>query len=127
MVYFTIDYTELLNASDRVKEMLREKRVWDLIPSVGLEPNASPINWQDGDTVLSLSIRAFDAYRIPRELQNFGFGTYIRSIKMIEEKVAGPSSGWTYEINGVQIPLASDSKPLQPGDSLVWKYVVPEN
>ncbi len=110
-----------------MKNRLIDAKVWDLVPANGYEPLNAVIELNSGESVLDVSKRAFDLYRIPREIQDFGFGAYVVSIKMIAEKVAGPGSGWTYEVNGIQQPIASDVYTLSSGDRLVWKYVVPAN
>lgn len=48
---------------------------------------------------------------------------YVSSIGGIEEKTYGPSSGWTYLVNGKQPPVACSNYKLKSGDKVQWLFV----
>lgn len=52
-----------------------------------------------------------------------GSGSYVTSINGLAEKSCGPSSGWTYYVNGAFLSKPANSAKLKNGDSVTWRFV----
>lgn len=48
--------------------------------------------------------------------------SYVTSINGLNEKAAGPTYGWMYEVNGEAPTVAASECELQPGDVVRWYY-----
>ena len=70
---------------------------------------------------------AFDALQacgLPVDAVSGQFGVYVRSIGGLAERDHGPSSGWTYAVNGQRPAAACSSYQIADGDTIEWIYVV---
>ena len=53
-----------------------------------------------------------------------GSSSYVTSINGLSEKSCGPSSGWTYYVNGAFLTKPANRAKLENGDSVTWLFVV---
>lgn len=49
--------------------------------------------------------------------------SYVSSINNLSEKNVGPTSGWTYRVNGVLPMMAANQYKVKDGDVIKWIYV----
>ena len=49
--------------------------------------------------------------------------SYVLSINNLSEKNVGPTSGWTYRVNGVLPMMAANQYKVKDGDVIKWIYV----
>ena len=49
--------------------------------------------------------------------------SYVSSINNLSEKNVGPTSGWTYRVNGVLPMMAANQYKVKNGDVIKWIYV----
>lgn len=73
------------------------------------------ISLQGGDTVYSILCRSGAAVS--------GSGHYIKGINGRFEFDEGPSSGWTYYLNGSKPTVGCGSCSVKTGDNIRWDYV----
>ena len=82
----------------------------------------------DGKVVVEDGASVFDALKATkldiRSRQAFGMGAYVSAIKGLEEKSAGPSSGWLYYVNDKKSSQSCDKVLLHEGDSVRWVWKV---
>ena len=73
------------------------------------------------------------AYSVLRELakqngksistKGFGSTVYVSGIDGLKEFDHGPSSGWTYKVNGTPPNIGAGAYRLKAGDQVIWYYV----
>lgn len=73
------------------------------------------ISLQGGDTAYSILCRSGATVS--------GSGHYIKGINGRFEFDEGPSSGWTYYVNGSKPTVGCGSYSVKAGDSITWDYV----
>lgn len=77
--------------------------------------SSKEISLQGGDTAYSILCRSGATVS--------GSGHYIKGINGRFEFDEGPSSGWTYYVNGNKPAVGCGSYSVKAGDSITWDYV----
>ncbi|MFD2671086.1 DUF4430 domain-containing protein [Marinicrinis sediminis] len=77
---------------------------------------------EDGDSVLDVLKRETKARRIQMEYRGRGALAYVEGIDNLYEFDHGPTSGWTYTVNGDDIDKSAGTMELSPGDTIEWRY-----
>ena len=82
---------------------------------------------REGDTAFDLLEKATRCGKIPLDYQgsedNIYNTVYVRGINNIYEFSCGPSSGWTYTVNGESPDKGCSQYVLHDGDSVEFYYV----
>ncbi len=123
-VTLVIDCTEAVGAGDRLPERLLKE---NYLPEDGMILSPTEFVLREGDSAFDLFLRAARVNRIQTEYQGakeglFG-GAYIKGISHLYEFDCGPSSGWTFLVNGKQTEVSCSAYEPAAGDVLTWKYV----
>lgn len=71
---------------------------------------------------LSPGASAYDAL-VATGVSVGGSSSYVTSINGLAEKSCGPSSGWTYYVNGSFLSKPANRAKLSNGDSVTWVFV----
>lgn len=77
--------------------------------------SSKSITLQGGDTVYSVLCRSGASVS--------GSGNYVKGINGKFEFDEGPTSGWTYYVNGFKPGVSCGSYTVSAGDSITWDYV----
>ncbi len=83
----------------------------------------TPIEWKQGDTALSVLIRAGKQYGIPVVYRGSQTAAYVEGINNLFEFDQGPESGWIYGVNGVRAGVGCGTCQVSAGEALEWVYV----
>ncbi|MDD4171515.1 MAG: DUF4430 domain-containing protein [Syntrophomonas sp.] len=83
----------------------------------------TPVSIQEGDSVLSVLIRAGKDHGIPVVFSGSKKAAYIEGINNVFEFDQGPESGWIYKVNGVQATQSSGAYLVTANDEITWVYV----
>jgi len=75
---------------------------------------------QGGESVFDLLRRS----GVQMQYNRTFLGVYVNSIAGLRERSQGPGSGWVYEVNGARPGISSDRFTPQPGDTIVWRFVL---
>lgn len=96
----------------------------DLVPPEGIILQTSD-KVSPGETAFDLLQRLLRREAIPMETSSTPLGgIYIEGISNIYEFDFGDLSGWTYRVNGEFVNIPCSMYELQPGDAVVFEYVI---
>ena len=79
------------------------------------------LDLQEGDTALST---LQDACKDAGLDVTLGDGSYVQGIGGLSEKDCGPTSGWTYTVNGEMVMASAAQCELKAGDEVQWTYIL---
>lgn len=85
--------------------------------------DSEQVDLKDGDNASTVLKRVAKAHRLAYEIRGGGEMTYIEGIDGLYEFDNGPTSGWTFRVNGVVPDIGAGAYELKPGDRLEWIYV----
>ena len=77
------------------------------------------LDWHDGDTALSILL---DQPALDVETTGSTGNRYVKSINGLAEFDYGPTSGWTYRVDGDAPSVAADAYELSEGQTVEWVY-----
>jgi hypothetical protein len=80
------------------------------------------VNFNDGDTVLNVLLKAAKKKNIEVEHRGSGAMAYIEGIDNIYEFDYGPKSGWNFKLNGNTISKSSGIINVKKDDVIEWVY-----
>jgi hypothetical protein len=80
------------------------------------------VNFNDGDTVLNVLLKAAKKKNIVVEHRGSGAMAYIEGIDNIYEFDYGPKSGWNFKLNGTTISKSSGIINVKKDDVIEWVY-----
>lgn len=123
-VTLTVDCSDILDNYDMLDKNLRDE---SYVPSDGIVMPAEKYVLREGDTAFDLLEKATRCEKIPLDYQgsedNIYNTVYVRGINNIYEFSCGPSSGWTYTVNGESPDKGCSQYVLHDGDSVEFYYV----
>lgn len=119
-ISFVINIRELLEHPEK----LRDQQLVGLLDESGYIYISESVELEENDTVYSVLERITQNNNIHMDAETTFMGKYVKAIHYLYEKAAGPNSGWTYEVNGIQPQVSSDAYKLEPGDKVVWRYII---
>lgn len=94
------------------------------VPADGTVLGQTKTEFKNGETVFDVLLRETGANGIKIEHSAGIFQSeYVKGIAGIYEKQWGPSSGWTYTVNGKQPPVACNSYKLNGGECIRWIFI----
>ena len=94
--------------------------------SITIDPGATGISGGSAQLTLQPGATVYDALTscgVSVNSQETAMGVYVVAINGLAEKDYGPTSGWTYLVNGSMPQHACNYHELHDGDSIVWRYV----
>lgn len=96
----------------------------DLLPLDGMILATVEVEFQPGDTVFDVLVKATREHKIHMEFSENPLlkSTYIEGIANLYEFDCGERSGWTYLVNGKGVGVGSSSFVLSDGDVIQWRY-----
>lgn len=77
---------------------------------------------KEGESVFDLLKRVTKEQGIQMKSKGFGGFAYVESIANLREFDQGPSSGWTYYVNGEYQQVGAGQVKVKVGDVIEWKY-----
>lgn len=110
------------NATAR-KDSITNPGIRDAIPDDGTILEVTSYTGNEGFTVYDVlaAVTAMHDPVIPIVANSDK--SYVSSINNLSEKNVGPTSGWTYRVNGVLPMMAANQYKVKDGDVIKWIYV----
>jgi len=115
----TVRCDDILQHMDRLA-----KGKESLVPADGVLLNAPEAELQPGDTVLDVLLRELRIHGVHVSyVGSTAYGTaYVEGIGNLYEFDCGPTSGWTYYVNGNFPGVGCSAYALAPGDRIEFVY-----
>ena len=110
------------NATAR-KDSITNQGIRDSIPDDGTILEVTTYTGQEGFTVYDVLAAVTAAHNPVIPIVANADRSYVSSINNLSEKNVGPTSGWTYRVNGVLPMMAANQYKVKDGDVIKWIYV----
>lgn len=110
------------NATAR-KDSITNQGIRDSIPDDGTILEVTTYTGKEGFTVYDVLAAVTAAHNPVIPIVANADRSYVSSINNLSEKNVGPTSGWTYRVNGVLPMMAANQYKVKDGDVIKWIYV----
>lgn len=110
------------NATVR-KDSITNQGIRDSIPDDGTILEVTTYTGKEGFTVYDVLAAVTAAHNPVIPIVANADRSYVSSINNLSEKNVGPTSGWTYRVNGVLPMMAANQYKVKDGDVIKWIYV----
>ena len=110
------------NATAR-KDSITNQGIRDSIPDDGTILEVTTYTGKEGFTVYDVLAAGTAAHNPVIPIVANADRSYVSSINNLSEKNVGPTSGWTYRVNGVLPMMAANQYKVKDGDVIKWIYV----
>ena len=110
------------NATAR-KDTITNPGIRDAIPDDGTILEVTTYTGNEGFTVYDVLAAVTAAHNPVIPIVANADRSYVSSINNLSEKNVGPTSGWTYRVNGVLPMMAANQYKVKDGDVIKWIYV----
>lgn len=110
------------NATAR-KDSIANQGIRDSIPDDGTILEVTTYTGNEGFTVYDVLAAVTAAHNPVIPIVANADRSYVSSINNLSEKNVGPTSGWTYRVNGVLPMMAANQYKVKDGDVIKWIYV----
>lgn len=110
------------NATAR-KDSITNQGIRDSIPDDGTILEVTTYTGNEGFTVYDVLAAVTAAHNPVIHIVANADRSYVSSINNLSEKNVGPTSGWTYRVNGVLPMMAANQYKVKDGDVIKWIYV----
>lgn len=110
------------NATAR-KDSITNQGIRDSIPDDGTILEVTTYTDKEGFTVYDVLAAVTAAHNPVIPIVANADRSYVSSINNLSEKNVGPTSGWTYRVNGVLPMMAANQYKVKDGDVIKWIYV----
>ena len=110
------------NATAR-KDSITNPGIRDAIPDDGTILEVTTYTAVEGFTVYDVLAAVTAAHNPVIPIVANADRSYVSSINNLSEKNVGPTSGWTYRVNGVLPMMAANQYKVKDGDVIKWIYV----
>lgn len=110
------------NATAR-KDSITNQGIRDSIPDGGTILEVTTYTGKEGFTVYDVLAAVTAAHNPVIPIVANADRSYVSSINNLSEKNVGPTSGWTYRVNGVLPMMAANQYKVKDGDVIKWIYV----
>ena len=110
------------NATAR-KDSITNQGIRDSIPDDGTILEVTTYTGKEGFTVYDVLAAVTAAHNPVIPIVANADSSYVSSINNLSEKNVGPTSGWTYRVNGVLPMMAANQYKVKDGDVIKWIYV----
>lgn len=110
------------NATAR-KDSITNQGIRDSIPDDGTILEVTTYTDNEGFTVYDVLAAVTAVHNPVIPIVANADRSYVSSINNLSEKNVGPTSGWTYRVNGVLPMMAANQYKVKDGDVIKWIYV----
>ena len=110
------------NATAR-KDTITNPGIRDAIPDDGTILEVTTYTGNEGFTVYDVLAAVTAAHNPVIPIVANAERSYVSSINNLSEKNVGPTSGWTYRVNGVLPMMAANQYKVKDGDVIKWIYI----
>lgn len=110
------------NATAR-KDSITNQGIRDSIPDDGTILEVTTYTGKEEFTVYDVLAAVTAAHNPVIPIVANADRSYVSSINNLSEKNVGPTSGWTYRVNGVLPMMAANQYKVKDGDVIKWIYV----
>ena len=110
------------NATAR-KDTITNPGIRDAIPDDGTILEVTTYTGNEGFTVYDVLAAVTAMHNPVIPIVANSDRSYVSSINNLSEKNVGPTSGWTYRVNGVLPMMAANQYTVKDGDVIRWIYV----
>lgn len=110
------------NATAR-KDSITNPGIRDAIPDDGTILGVTTYTGREGFTVYDVLVAVAAMHDPVIPIVANADRSYVSSINNLSEKNVGPTSGWTYRVNGVLPMMAANQYTVKDGDVIRWIYV----
>lgn len=110
------------NATAR-KDSITNQGIRDSIPDDGTILEVTTYTGKEGFTVYDVLAAVTAAHNPVIPIVANADRSYVSSINNLSENNVGPTSGWTYRVNGVLPMMAANQYKVKDGDVIKWIYV----
>lgn len=110
------------NATAR-KDSITNQGIRDSIPDDGTILEVTTYTGKEGFTVYDVLAAVTAAHNPVIPIVANADRSYVSSINNLSEKNVGPTSGWTYRVNGVLPMMAANQYKVKDGDVIKWIYL----
>lgn len=110
------------NATAR-KDTITNPGIRDAIPDDGTILEVTTYTGNEGFTVYDVLAAVTAAHNPVIPIVANADRSYVSSINNLSEKNVGPTSGWTYRVNGVLPMMAANQYKVKDGDVIKWIYI----
>lgn len=110
------------NATAR-KDSITNQGIRDSIPDDGTILEVTTYTGKEGFTVYDVLAAVTAAHNPVIPIVANADRSYVSSINNLSEKNVGPTSGWTYRVNGVLPMMEANQYKVKDGDVIKWIYV----
>ncbi len=94
----------------------------EYIPSDGILLIDTEFEFDEGETVYDILVRAARRHGIQTDIRGDGETAYVSGIGFLYEFDFGELSGWVYHVNGVSPSIGCGQYALSDGDKIEWLY-----
>ena len=105
------------------KDSITNQGIRDSIPDDGTILEVTTYTGKEGFTVYDVLAAVTAAHNPVIPIVANADRSYVSSINNLSEKNVGPTSGWTYRVNGVLPMMAANQYKVKDGDVIKWIYV----
>lgn len=110
------------NATAR-KDTITNPGIRDAIPDDGTILEVTTYSGNEGFTVYDVLAAVTSMHNPIIPIVANSDKSYVSSINNLSEKNVGPTSGWTYRVNGILPMMAANQYTVEDGDVIKWIYV----
>ena len=104
-------------------DSITNQGIRDSIPDDGTILEVTTYTGKEGFTVYDVLAAVTAAHNPVIPIVANADRSYVSSINNLSEKNVGPTSGWTYRVNGVLPMMAANQYKVKDGDVIKWIYV----
>ena len=105
------------------KDTITNPGIRDAIPDDGTILEVTTYTGNEGFTVYDVLAAVTAMHNPVIPIVANSDRSYVSSINNLSEKNVGPTSGWTYRVNGVLPMMAANQYKVKDGDVIKWIYV----
>lgn len=105
------------------KDTITNPGIRDAIPDDGTILEVTTYTGNEGFTVYDVLAAVTATHNPVIPIVANSDKSYVSSINNLSEKNVGPTSGWTYRVNGVLPMMAANQYKVKDGDVIKWIYV----
>ncbi len=114
--------TIAISCKTAINNGINEKPEFSHLPSSGIILPTMEVEFNDGDTVFDILVKATRKKGIHMEYSGSGSSIYIEGINNLYEFDGGANSGWMYNVNGVYPNYGVGAYKVKSSDVINFNY-----
>lgn len=114
--------TIAISCKTAINNGVNKKPGFSYLPASGVILQTMEVEFNDGDTVFDILVRATRKKGIHMEYTGAGSNIYIEGIHNLYEFDGGPNSGWMYCVNGVYPNYGVGAYKVKSSDVIKFNY-----